>query len=104
MTVKEKIELVKVLGDGDTRLTDAVVSALLSQAKTVMLAKRYPFGEVDTELPAKYDTIQCQLAIRYYSRMGAEGEIAHTENGIARTYASVNDNDLLNMIVPVVGV
>ena len=51
-------------------------------------------------IPTDYDVLQCQLAARYFLRRGGEGEVTHSENGINRTYGSVNDSDLLQEIVP----
>ena len=43
-----------------------------------------------------------RLAICSYSKMGAEGELAHSENGVSRTYAGASEypNDILEEIVP----
>jgi hypothetical protein len=38
------------------------------------------------------------------ARKGGEGEIAHSENGISRTYATVDDEDILRTLTPYVGV
>lgn len=38
------------------------------------------------------------------ARRGGEGEIAHNENGINRSYGTVNDEDILNRITPFVKV
>ena len=62
----------------------------------------YPFGiPEDTEIPERYDYFQIRLAQRYFLRRGAEGEIEHNENGVNRTYQSVNDEDILRNIVQV---
>lgn len=57
-------------------------------------------AKANTEMPSEYDVLQCQLAARYFLRRGGEGEVTHSENGINRTYGSVNDSDLLQEIVP----
>ena len=38
------------------------------------------------------------------ARRGGEGEISHSENGISRTYGSVDDEDILGRLTPYVGV
>ena len=48
----------------------------------------------------RYEMLQVKLATRYFLRRGGEGEIRHSENGIDRTYGSVNDEDLLMEITP----
>ena len=42
--------------------------------------------------------LQVKLAVRYFLRRGGEGETRHSENGIDRTYGSVNDEDLLSEV------
>lgn len=74
-------------------------------AKHIVLTKRYPFGyEIGTEVPSRFEGIQCQVALELWARRGAEGEMAHTENGISRTWASqVISPLLLKLVTPVVG-
>ena len=50
----------------------------------------------------KYKNIVIRLCICSFSKMGAEGQIAHSENGISRTYAGASEhpNDILKEIVP----
>lgn len=50
----------------------------------------------------KYKNIVVRLCICSFSKMGAEGQIAHSENGISRTYAGASEhpNDILKEIVP----
>lgn len=101
MTKAEMREYTKSLLPGEAQATDNFIDALLAQAKDAVLLRRFPFGipENPGNL-SKYDILTCRLAARYYSRAGAEGERAHTENGITRTYASVDDADLLKEVIP----
>lgn len=50
----------------------------------------------------KYKGIVVRLAICAFSKMGAEGQISHSENGVSRTYAGASEhpNDILKEIVP----
>lgn len=50
----------------------------------------------------KYKSIVIRLGICAFAKMGAEGELAHSENGISRTYTTSNEypNDILREIVP----
>ena len=51
-----------------------------------------------------YEHIQLQIALELFSKMGAEGQVVHDENGMKRTYeASDVSPSLLRRIVPVVG-
>jgi len=38
----------------------------------------------------KYLNVQLEIAVDLYNKRGAEGEVAHTENGISRSYESAN--------------
>lgn len=82
-----------------------LVNTLLEQAERIVLNRRYPFGYPEgTKVPKKYDMIQVRIAVELYAKMGAEGETAHTENGITRNYASTDvSHALLRQIVPLVG-
>lgn len=50
----------------------------------------------------KYKSIVTRLVIASYSKMGAEGQISHSENKVSRTYAGASEhpNDILKEIVP----
>lgn len=50
----------------------------------------------------KFHNIQVQMAIELYNKQGVEGQLSHSENGIARAYQSTNISDhLLSQIPPV---
>ena len=100
MTTADKITMAKAL-IGDTAATDELVSVYLADAEAAILRRRYPFGmPTDAEVEPIYDMLQVKLAVRYFLRRGGEGEIRHSENGIDRTYGSVNDEDLLMEVTP----
>ena len=100
MTTADKITMAKAL-IGDTAATDELVSVYLADAEAAILRRRYPFGmPTGAEVDPIYDMLQVKLAVRYFLRRGGEGEIKHSENGIDRTYGSVNDEDLLMCITP----
>lgn len=102
MTQADKITRVKTLLDNDSAATDSLITIFLADAQDTILNRMYPFGiPDDTELPERYDSFQCRLAQRYFLRRGAEGEIAHNENGVNRTYQSVNDEDILRNIIQI---
>ena len=102
MTESEKKNTVKVLVENDPSATDDVVSVYLRLAKNTMLERLYPFRaeEDGSELPVRYETLQCELAARYFLRRGSQGETNHEENGINRSYASVDDEDILRRLTP----
>ena len=104
MTDAEKLTILKmVVGDADT---DETLSAYLSLALSKMLNRLYPYDNSDERtLPARYDALHIEIAAYMLNKRGGEGETAHRENGINRTYADADiPKDLLSQIVPYCGV
>ena len=104
MTQAEKIAMVQTLVENDAEATDTVVPVYLTLALNAMLERLYPYdsAKTATDVPERYDTIQCELAARYFLRRGGQGEINHEENGVNRQYASVDDEDILRRLTPFV--
>lgn len=104
MTEMDKVERLTTLISPDTASPD-LLTVLLEQAEGIVLNKRYPFGIPEgATVPTAYEHIQLQIALELFAKMGAEGQTAHSENGINRTYeASDVSPSLLRRIVPVVG-
>lgn len=104
MTNEEKISRLAVLISPDTA-TDELLSILVEQAEGIVLGRRYPFGApVGATVPHQYEHIQLQIALELFSKMGAEGQTAHSENGINRSFESADVSPtLLRRIVPVCG-
>ena len=103
MTADEKLSMAKALFS-DMNVSDEQINTYLDVAAQRILATAYPCGTSKVEVPSRYETLQCELAVRMIARRGGEGETGHTENGISRSYANADDSDLLNRIVPAVGV
>lgn len=64
---------------------------------------RRHFISTDTVLfEDRYKNTVIELCISSFAKMGAEGELAHSENGVSRTYAGASKypNDVLQEIVP----
>jgi hypothetical protein len=89
---------------GDSTIDSSIITVYLSLASKRILQRLYPFDSTQTTLPSEYEYMQCELASRMYLRRGAEGEMSHSENGISRSYGTVNDEDILSQIVPFVQV
>ena len=106
MTNAEKIAMVKTLVANDAEATDAVVTVYLTIAGNKMVERLYPFDtdKGESDIPERYDTIQCELASRLFLRRGGEGETNHEENGVNRSYATVDDDDILCRLTPFVKV
>ena len=101
MTDEEKLTMLKSM----TEETDNdVLSTYLTLAKGVVLSRAYPYTEED-KVPPKYDTVHVEIAAYMLNKRGAEGETAHSENGVSRSY---EDGDipptLLRRILPMAGV
>ena len=104
MTNEEKITSREALISPDTA-DIKILSQMITLAEGIVLNRRYPFGIPEgATVPTQYEHIQLQVALELFSKMGAEGQTAHSENGINRTYASADITPaLLWRIVPVVG-
>lgn len=102
MTDAEKIAMVRVQVENDPNATDEIIAVYLQLACGAMLKRLYPLHPEKTveDIPACYETDQCELAARYFLRRGGQGEINHEENGVNRQYASVDDADILNRLTP----
>lgn len=101
MTESDKIAMVQALVD-DAGASSDLVQKYLDIAGNKILNRMYPFGiEEGKSVPGCYQFLQCELASRLFLRRGAEGEIAHNENGLSRTYGSVDDSDLLSQVMQV---
>lgn len=61
--------------------------------------------QTETVLETRYLDLQYRCAIDLYNRTGAEGQTAHSENGIMRSWgAEWISEELLNEVTPMVGV
>ena len=100
----QKLEKLKVLISPETA-SDDLLLYLLEQAEGIVLNRRYPFGVPEgAELSTFHQLIQVRIAVELFSKMGAEGQTAHDENGIKRTWEAGDvSSSLLRQIVPVCG-
>ena len=84
---------------------DAELEDILESAKAVILSRRFPFGDHPDEVENKYKDLQIRIAVEMFNKRGAEGETAHSENGVSRTYSSASvSEELLREIIPKGGV
>lgn len=104
MTTEEKILRLEVLISPDT-VSEDLLTYLLEQAEGIVLNRRYPFGVPEgASVPNAYEHIQLQIAVELFAKMGAEGQTAHNENGVNRSYEAADVSPtLLKRIVPVAG-
>ena len=103
MKQAEKLTLLKAMvGSADS---DDVLLAYLDIAGRKVINRTYPYGTEETEVPSRYDFLQCEIAAYLLNKRGAEGQTAHSENGISRSYESADvPESLLGAITPMVGV
>ena len=104
MTNEVKIERLRALISPDTA-PDELLSYLLEQSEGIVLNRRYPFGAPEgATLSPLHEQIQIRIAVELFSKMGAEGQTMHTENGVSRTWEAADVSpSLLRQIVPVCG-
>ena len=103
MKQTEKLTLLKAMvGSSDS---EDVLLAYLDIAGGKIMNRAYPYGTEETEVPARYEFLQCEIAAYLLNKRGAEGQTAHSENGISRTYESADvPESLLGAVTPMVGV
>ena len=98
----EKLEQLKIMS-GET--AEDTLLTYLQRAGESIINKAYPFRDDVTVVPDKYAGLQVEIACYLLNKRGAEGETAHNENGINRTYESASVPDsMLKSVVPHCGV
>ena len=98
MTEIDKISVVTAT-TGETN--EATVLAYLDIAGSKICHKAYPFAETEMNVPPKYEYTQVEIAVYLLNKRGAEGQTAHSENGISRTYENADiPASLLREVVP----
>lgn len=103
MTQEEKLAALKAMvGSSDS---DEVLSAYLKLAGGKIIAKAFPYQTDVTEVPAQYSYLQVEIAAYMLNKRGAEGQTAHSENGVSRSYESADvPASMLKAITPCCGV
>lgn len=92
------------LKDQTKESDDALLLDCLENAKCAILARRFPYGDWPDELETRYKNLQFRIALDLYNKIGAEGQMSHSENGISRTYeSSWISEQLLREVTPMVG-
>ena len=102
MTNEEKAKEVVILLSPE-EVTESDVLPYVLTAEEIMLNRLYPFRE-GMKLPERYDRLHCFAAVELWNHRGAEGQTAHSENGISRSWASsILSPFIINLLVPQVG-
>ena len=103
MTQTEKLTLLKAMVGGSD--TDDVLFAYLDIAGSKIINRAYPYGTDESQVPARYEFLQCEIAAYLLNKRGAEGQTGHSENGISRSYESADvPESMLGAITPFCGV
>lgn len=92
MTDSEKISMLKVMQEEQD---ESVLSTYLFLAGQKITLKMYGTDAAGKEVPPQYDAVQLEIAVYLLGKRGAEGEIAHTENGVSRTWGGADVPDAM---------
>lgn len=100
--LEDKLAITAQLTGKDAQGDFAELRAYLIIAKQEILERCYPFGyECDTEVPSRYEILQCKIAAYLINKEGADGQTSHSENGVSRSYESGGvPESLLGQITP----
>ena len=75
--------------------------AFLDIAAEKILERCYPYRHDKRIVPARYRGTQLEIAAYLLNKRGADGETAHNENGINRSYESASvPESMLKGVVP----
>lgn len=86
--------------ESDTR----ILYELLESAESIIISRRFPFGGENAAFEERYRDLKIRIAEDMYNRIGAAGQLSHSENGIDRKWDSEwVSEQLLNEIIPKVG-
>lgn len=100
MTEQEQIAYISAHVN-DSSVTETIIKAYIADAEDAVMKRLFPFSRCPAcRVPANLHITVCKLAVRYILRRGGEGELSHSENGVSRSYGSVDDSDILGTIVP----
>ncbi len=98
MTNSKMLETLQALS-GET--DEGILLAFLDLAAEKILRKAFPYHPEKRDVPIKYHSTQIEIALYLLNKRGAEGETAHSENGISRSYESATVPDsMLKHITP----
>lgn len=106
MSEIEKLVMLKAMvgKNSSSDWSDDVLLAYLTVAGQKIINRAYPYDDEVTTVPKRYAILQCEIAAYLLNKRGAEGETAHSENGISRSYESADvPESLMGSIVPFCG-
>lgn len=103
MTDLDKARVLRGMIESDD--SDDVLLSYLGLARQLILNRMYPYHNTENaKVPARYETLQIELAAYMLNKRGAEGETQHIENGIHRNFGEAYvPSSMLFQIVPMCG-
>lgn len=108
MTEVEKLTLLRAMvgtPNTDENWSDDVLISYLTIAGRKIINRAYPYNDEVTDVPRRYGYLQCEIAAYLLNKRGAEGQTAHSENGVSRSYESADvPESMLSEVTPHVGV
>ena len=108
MTEVEKLSLLRAMvgtPNTDENWSDDVLTSYLTIAGRKIINRAYPYDDTITDVPRRYGYLQCEVAAYLLNKRGAEGQTAHSENGVNRSYESADvPESMLSEVIPHVGV
>ena len=108
MTEVEKLSLLRAMvgtPNTDENWSDDVLISYLTIAGRKIINRAYPYDDTITDVPRRYGYLQCEIANYLLNKRGAEGQTAHSENGVSRSYESADvPESMLGEVIPHVGV
>lgn len=104
MTEVEKLSLLRAMvgtPNTDEDWSDDVLISYLTIAGRKIINRAYPYDDEVTEVPRRYGYLQCEIACYLLNKRGAEGQTAHSENGVSRSYESADvPESMLSEVIP----
>jgi hypothetical protein len=67
---------------------DSMLTELLTSALDVINDIRQYTPTDGAIVEPQYESLAVEMAVALYSKLGAEGEVSHSENGVSRSYDS----------------
>ena len=82
----EKLTLLRVMvGQPNAgEWADDILISYLAIAGAEIIRAAYPYDDSVVEVPRRYGYLQCEIASYLLNKRGAEGQTAHSENGVNR--------------------
>lgn len=103
MNIEEKRNKLMIMLD-DSSVTPLIAETYLEMSQKIVLNLAFPFGDGTETMPERYEEVQIEIAAYLISKIGAEGEVSHSEGGTTRTYESADiPLALRSRITPCVG-